>query len=55
MKISELMDRLGELQGIHGDIEVMLWDSEDIYPMEVTEAVFETFGNQPIEYIQLNA
>jgi hypothetical protein len=37
MKISTLLERLGELQGEHGDIEVKVgneWGNEDIYRVD---------------------
>lgn len=48
MKISELMERLGELQGEHGDVEVELELTEDEFGTptytDLGEILYEPFA-----------
>lgn len=41
MKISELMEKLGEIQGTHGDIDIYIWEDWGMDPLlgiEIKEA-----------------
>lgn len=49
MKISELMERLGEIQGKEGDIEVVVWDG--IYADPATVAEVEEYCGKKQVYI----
>lgn len=51
MKISELLEKLGELQGIHGDIDVENYDLEfgvsfSIENDEIAVGINKTNGNK---------